>query len=125
MKGEGGSVMADPMRKGMLSVNNLFADIPGEMPDESCTQIVRSENIRIERIVSRGQASPPGFWYDQETDEWVLLVKGSASLRFLDGREIALTPGDHLLIPRHMRHRVERTAPEGETVWLAVHYGGV
>lgn len=103
---------------------NLFADIPGEMQDESCTQIVRSENVRIERIVSRGQASPPGFWYDQETDEWVLLVKGSASLSFIDGREIALTPGDHLLIPRHMRHRVERTAPEGETIWLAVHYGG-
>jgi cupin 2 domain-containing protein len=104
---------------------NLFADIPGETPDESCTQIVRSENIRIERIVSWGQASPPGFWYDQEMDEWVLLVKGSASLRFIDGREIALTPGDHLLIPRHMRHRVERTAPEGETIWLAIHYSGV
>ena len=108
----------------MPSVKNLFTDIPGVMPDEICTEIVRSENIRIERIVSRGQASPPGFWYDQETNEWVLLVKGSASLRFLDGREIALTPGDYLLIPRHVRHRVVWTAPGEETVWLAVHYGG-
>jgi cupin 2 domain-containing protein len=108
----------------MLSVDNLFTDIPGEMPDEICTRIVRADDVRIERIVSRGQASPPGFWYDQETNEWVLLVKGSALLRFFDGREIALAPGDHILIPRHVRHRVERTAPEGETVWLAVHYGG-
>jgi cupin 2 domain-containing protein len=108
----------------MLSARNLFTDIPGEMPDEICTQIVRTDDIRIERIVSRGQASPPGSWYDQETNEWVLLVKGSASLGFPDGREIALAPGDHLLIPRHMRHRVERTAPEEETIWLAVHYGG-
>ncbi len=108
----------------MLSVNNLFKDIPGEMPDEICTRIVQAADVRIERIVSRGQASPPGFWYDQETDEWVLLVRGSALLRFLDGREIALAPGDHLLIPRHVRHRVERTAPEADTVWLAVHYTG-
>ena len=108
----------------MLSVKNLFTDISGEMPDEICTQIVRADDVRIERIVSRGQASPPGFWYDQETNEWVLLVKGSALLRFFDGTEIALTPGDHLLIPRQVRHRVVRTDPEGETVWLAVHYGG-
>jgi len=108
----------------MLSVKNLFTDIPGEMPEEICTQIIRADDLRIERIVSRGQASPPGFWYDQEMNEWVLLVKGSALLRFFDGREIALTPGDYLLIPRHVRHRVERTAPEGETVWLAVHFSG-
>ena len=108
----------------MLCVNNLFADIPREMPEELVGEILRTETFRIERIVSRGQASPPGFWYDQETDEWVLLVKGSASLCFSDGRTIALAPGDHLLIPRHVRHRVERTQPGGETVWLAVHFCG-
>jgi cupin 2 domain-containing protein len=108
----------------MLSVNNLFVDIPREMPEEIVGEILRTDAFRIERIVSRGQASPPGFWYDQERDEWVLLVKGSASLRFDDGREIALAPGDHLLIPRRVRHRVERTDPDGETVWLAVHFGG-
>jgi cupin 2 domain-containing protein len=107
----------------MIEVDNLFADIPREMPEEIVGEILRADALRIERIVSRGQASPPGFWYDQETDEWVLLVKGSASLRFSDGREISLAPGDHLLIPRHVRHSVERTAPEGETVWLAVHFG--
>jgi cupin 2 domain-containing protein len=108
----------------MLSVNNLFVDIPREMQEEIVGEILRTDAFRIERIVSRGQASPPGFWYDQERDEWVLLVKGSASLRFDDGREIALAPGDHLLIPRRVRHRVERTDPDGETVWLAVHFGG-
>ena len=85
-------------------------------------EILRTETFRIERIVSRGQVSPPGFWYDQGTDEWVLLVKGSASISFSGGRTITLVPGDHLLIPRHVRHRVERTDPEGETVWLAVHF---
>ncbi len=108
----------------MLSVKNLFTDIPGEMPEELVGEILRTGTFRIERIVSRGQASPPGFWYDQEMNEWVLLAKGSALLRFFDGREIALTPGDHLLIPRHVRHRVEWTSKEGETVWLALHYSG-
>ena len=104
----------------MLAVNNLFADIPREMSEELVGELLRTDSFRIERIVSRGQASPPGFWYDQETDEWVLLVKGSATLGFADGRSIFLAPGDHLLIPRHVRHRVERTDPEGDTVWLAV-----
>ena len=108
----------------MLSVKNLFMDIPREMPDEICTPIVQADGVRIERIVSRGQASPPGFWYDEETNEWVLLVKGGALLRFADGREVSLAPGDHLVIPRHVRHRVERTDPERETVWLAVHFSG-
>ncbi len=103
---------------------NLLADIPREMPEEIIGEILRTDAFRIERIISRGQASPPGFWYDQETDEWVLLVKGSAFLRFFDGREITLAAGDYLLIPRHVRHRVERTDPEGETVWLAVHFVG-
>ena len=108
----------------MIRVDNLFAEIPREMPEEIVGEILRTDFLKIERIVSRGQASPPGFWYDQETDEWVLLVKGGASLRFFDGREIALMPGDHLLIPHHVRHRVERTDPEGETIWLAIHFGG-
>jgi cupin 2 domain-containing protein len=105
----------------MIAVHNLFAGIPPEMPAEVFQEILRTETFRIERIVSRGQASPPGFWHDQETDEWVLLVSGSATLRFEDGGLIDLKLGDHLLIPRHVRHRVERTDPEQETVWLAVH----
>ena len=107
----------------MIAVHNLFAGIPPEMPEEFFQEILRTETFRIERIISRGQASPPGFWYDQQTEEWVLLVSGSATLGFDDGRTIDLKPGDHLFIPRRVRHRVERTDPERETVWLAVHYG--
>ncbi len=108
----------------MIAIQNLFADIPGELPEELSTELLGTDTFRIERIVSRGQASPPGFWYDQETEEWVLLVSGSATLRFDNGRKIDLKPGDHLLIPRHVRHRVERTGAGQKTVWIAVHYGG-
>jgi cupin 2 domain-containing protein len=105
-----------------MTVHNLFDPISPELSREVVEEILRAETFRIERIVSRGQSSPEGFWYDQQTDEWVLLVSGSASLRFDDGRSIDLRPGDHLFIPRHLRHRVERTDPEQETVWLAVHW---
>ena len=107
-----------------MEVRNLLAGIPAEMTGEVFEEILRTESFRVERIVSRGQASPPGFWYDQETDEWVLLVAGSATLGFADGGKADLRPGDHLLIPRHLKHRVDRTDPERETVWLALHFGG-
>ena len=106
----------------MISVNNLFDAISPELPGEAFEEILRAESFRIERIISRGQASPEGFWYDQETEEWVLLVSGNATLGFDDGRKVDLKPGDHLFIPRHVRHRVERTDPGQETVWLAVHW---
>ena len=106
----------------MISVHNLFDGVSPELPGEAVEEILRAETFRIERIVSRGQNSPEGFWYDQQTEEWVLLVSGSATLCFEDGRRINLKPGDHILIPRHVRHRVERTDTELETVWLAVHW---
>lgn len=106
----------------MISVHNLFEGILVEVPGEAVEEILRAETFRIERIVSRGQNSPAGFWYDQQTEEWVLLVSGSATLGFADGRRVDLRPGDHLLIPRHVRHRVDRTDPGEETVWLAIHW---
>lgn len=106
----------------MISVHNLFDRLSPELPGEAVDELLRAENFWIERIVSRGQNSPEGFWYDQPTEEWVLLVSGSATLGFDDGRKVDLKPGDHLFIPRHLRHRVERTDPEQETVWLAVHW---
>jgi len=79
--------------------------------------------LRIERIVSRGQASPPGFWYDQAEAEWVVVLAGAARLRFQDETEArALGPGDWLDIAPHRRHRVEWTDPTVATVWLAVIY---
>lgn len=78
----------------------------------------------VERIVSQGHASPGGFWYDQEQHEWVIVLKGKATLRFeADDKLLEMGPGDYLNIPAHKRHRVEWTTPEEPTIWLAVHYG--
>lgn len=103
-------------------IRNIFQEIPGGLSEEFGEELLRTGDFRLERIVSRGQASPPGFWYDQDHDEWVLLLKGSATLGFADGTAVDLRPGDHLLIPRRVRHRVERTDPLGDTVWLAIHF---
>jgi cupin 2 domain-containing protein len=100
---------------------NLFADIPASLPDELVETLVEAANVRIERIVSHGHASPPDFWYGQEQHEWVLLVQSAGRLRF-DYEVIELKPGDFVNIPAHKRHRVEWTTPDGPTVWLAIHY---
>ncbi|MFZ5448429.1 MAG: cupin domain-containing protein [Thermodesulfobacteriota bacterium] len=103
-------------------MDNLFADLPPEIPAEIFQVLLKTNNFRLERIVSGGQATPPGEWYDQDTHEWVVLLTGSASLRFEDEPERLLRPGDHLSIPAHRRHRVEWTDPTRPTVWLALHY---
>ena len=102
--------------------DNLLDHLPGEGP-ELFETLLQTGSFRLERIVSTGQATPPGEWYDQERDEWVLLVSGDAGLRF-EGEAAArrLRPGDHVLIPAHSRHRVEWTAAGQATVWLALHY---
>jgi cupin 2 domain-containing protein len=101
---------------------NLFADIPKQLPDELFTTLVQAGNVRIERIVSLGHASPPGFWFDQDQHEWVVLLAGAARLRVED-QEIELKPGCFVHILAHVRHRVEWTAPDEPTVWLAIHHG--
>jgi len=100
-------------------VGNLFKELPDKEPEELCSVLAQSGHAKVERIVSDGHASPEGFWYDQEQDEWVLLVSGSAILEFED-QKVGLNPGDHLLIPAHRRHRVESTSPTERTVWVAV-----
>ena len=84
--------------------------------------LVRTRQLRLERILSIGHATPPGHWHDQDSDEWVLLLRGSAGLRF-EGDEAAVTlrPGDHVLIPARRRHRVEWTDAAEPTVWLTLH----
>ena len=102
---------------------NLFAGIDEEKRDEELlTTLAERPGGRIERIVSTGQASPPGFWYDQDWGEWVVLLSGAARLRVADEDEPRhLGPGDWVDIPAHCRHRVEWTDPDQPTVWLAVH----
>ena len=106
----------------MTIPTNLFTDLPRELPDELFTALLEAANVRIERIVSHGHASPEGFWYDQDRHEWVIVLKGAARLRF-EEETVAMQPGDFLNIPAHTKHRVEWTTPDEPTVWLAVHYG--
>ena len=106
-----------------VPVANLFDPISPEAAGEIFQVLLSTAHFRLERIVSTGQATPPGEWYDQETDEWVALLSGAAGLRFEDEAEPRiLRPGDYLLIPAHRRHRVEWTDPPQPTVWLALHY---
>ena len=100
---------------------NLFDDLPSQLPDELVTTLLAAGGVRIERIVSRGHASPEGFWFDQDEHEWVALLRGAARLRFEEG-EIELKPGSFLNIPAHRRHRLEWTTPNEPTIWLAIHY---
>jgi len=105
-------------------MKNLFTDIPTDLRDELIEPLLESSGFRIERIVSKGHSSPKGFWYDQDDNEWVILLRGEAILHFeQDGGSITLKPGDSIHIDAHRRHRVEWTDPEQETIWLAVHYG--
>ena len=106
-----------------METGNLFERIPAALPDELFQVLALGEGVRIERIVSKGHATPADDWYDQPESEWVMLVKGEAKLRFeQDGRIVHLRPGDYVNIGMHERHRVEWTREDTETVWLAVFY---
>lgn len=104
---------------------NLHTAIPVTLPEELTETLVCGAGCRIERIVSRGHASPPGFWYDQAEDEWVLLFSGSARLELqAPERTVSLAPGDWFLLPAGCRHRVAATAEDTDTIWLAVFMKG-
>ena len=99
-------------------MKNLLANLPNNLPEELTTVLQEGENLRIERIISTGHSSPPGFWYDQPEHEWVIVLQGAAQLEFED-RVVELRPGDTINIPAHQKHRVEWTSPVEPTVWLA------
>jgi len=103
---------------------SLFDDIPADLPDELFTTLMQASSFRVERIVSHGHASPPGFWYDQEENEFVIVLEGSAAVQFEDSADpVELRRGSYLNIPAHARHRVAWTDQIEKTVWLAIHYG--
>jgi cupin 2 domain-containing protein len=106
-----------------IKLKNVFEEIPNDLPDEVIEILAGNQGIRIERIVSRGHASPPGLWYDQNDNEFVLLIQGKSGLLF-EGRNEAMVmrPGDYINIPAHCKHRVEWTDTGQHTVWLAIHY---
>lgn len=101
---------------------NIFASIPEHLDDELIDLLAQNENVKIERIVSKGHRSPATGWFDQEKAEWIIVLKGAAIIAFENGDDVRLVSGDHLNIPAHSRHRVKWTDPDLETVWLAVHY---
>jgi cupin 2 domain-containing protein len=106
-----------------MMIKNLFTHLTRASDGEVFETLLQTDTLKLERIVSTGQSTPPGQWYDQDRDEWVVLLSGSAGLLFEGKQNIrVLRPGDHLLIPAHVRHRVEWTEAGAETVWLALHY---
>ncbi len=104
-----------------INCNNIFDRLPDHLPDEIFETLCTRDNVRIERIISKGHRTEPGAWYDQDWDEWVLVLQGEAILLFADNRQMHLSTGDYLFIPAHIRHRVQWTAPDIETIWLAIH----
>ncbi len=111
-----------------VTQGNIFADVPKGAPEEVFETLLANDFFKLERIVSNGQESPSGEWYDQEHEEWVLLLEGAAGLVF-DGElpAIELHRGDYVRIPAHCRHRVQWTSQEEPTIWLTLHFqeGGV
>ena len=103
-------------------MKNLYAGIPDTLDEELFAELFRSEQLRIERILSRGQTSPADGWYDQEEHEWVLVLEGCGIIGFSDGRETTLQKGNYLHIPAHVKHKVTWTDPDTTTVWLCVFY---
>ena len=108
----------------MSTHSNVYASLPaGKLTQELVSELLTTPNLRIERIVSTGQASPPDFWYDQDWNEWVILLSGAARLIFENEPEPrSLVPGDYVHIMAHNRHRVVWTDPQQVTVWLAIHF---
>ena len=106
-----------------MRAGNLLINPPtSKEKDERFDVLLSEPGVRIERIISTGQASPPGFWYDQEGAEWVMLLKGAATLQFDNqNAEHPLETGDWVYIAPHQRHRVAWIDPDQITVWLAVH----
>lgn len=103
-------------------IKNIYELIPEFLKEELFEKIIENENFVLERIISEGHASPPGFWYDQDKNEFVLLIRGSAQLLYDDGTKHDLNSGDYLIIPAHQKHRVEKTSHTEKTIWLALHY---
>lgn len=105
-----------------MKKTNIFADIPKQLHEELFENIISKDSLKIERIISKGHISPNSGWYDQENDEWVIVLQGEAVLSFENKEEVRLKAGDYINIPAHTKHKVSWTLPEKETIWLVIHY---
>ncbi|NTW23933.1 MAG: cupin domain-containing protein [Lentimicrobium sp.] len=104
------------MKKG-----NLFDVQKSEGQTTEIFEILADGSAKIERIISQGQISPENEWYDQEMDEWVVLLQGKSTILFKENIEFQLIAGDYLLIPAHQKHRVTYTSTSPSCIWLAIH----
>ncbi len=103
-------------------MKNIFSEIPKDLDAEVFEQLVKSDNVRIERIISKGHRSPESGWYDQDQNEWVMVLQGKATVSFEEDPDITLKSGDYVNIKSHQKHKVTWTDPSIETIWLAVFY---
>jgi cupin 2 domain-containing protein len=106
-----------------MKSQNIFSPSADSLTTEIFENLLKTERLILKRIISSGQSTPTGEWYDQDEEEWVIVLSGSAGLLF-EGKEDALImhPGDYIHIPAHMRHRVEWTDAKQKTIWLALYY---
>jgi cupin 2 domain-containing protein len=105
-----------------IQLKNIFDNVPENIPEEIFERLIVNSNFHLERIISQGHNSPKDFWYDQDTNEFVILISGSAELHFFDGEKFFLKPGDYFIIPANTKHRIERTDSEQKTFWLTLHF---
>lgn len=107
-----------------MKIRNVFdtAGVETSNDKEHFEQLCSAQHARIERIISRGHATPDGQWYEQDKDEWVILLKGEARLEFADEKQIELQAGDYILLPAGMKHRVSYTSKDPECIWIGVHF---
>ncbi len=105
-----------------MDKKNIFEKIPDDLKEELFEDILLSKDLKVERIVSSGHTSPESGWYNQEENEWVVVLEGSGTILFENGIERVLNKGDYLNIPAHTKHKVTRTDPKNLTIWLAVFY---
>ncbi len=102
-------------------MKNIFQSIPDQIPEEIFETIVQARNVKIERILSKGQNTPSNSWYNQDFDEWVMILEGAATIKFDDIQPKSLVKGDYLWIPAHQKHQVVWTPKDTITIWLAIH----
>ena len=105
-----------------IEVKNFFETFEEKPTEEIIEKILENKNLKLERIITNGQITPPGEWYNQENDEWVLLLKGSALILFEDFETKTLNSGDYILIPKFYKHRVQWVDPHNECIWIALHF---
>jgi len=109
-------------RNETVNFSNFLDLIPEQVHDEIFQNIINTGRLKIERIISHGQSSPETGWYDQEENEWVMVMEGEAIIEFEDHREVRLGKNDFLFLKSHRKHRVKWTTPDKKTIWLAIHF---